>query len=161
MIKDGKIFGKINIVDFFVLLVVVLLVLGAIIKFGKFNNKTEESSNEIIEYKIEVKSIRDFTVKAFESGDIVYDSQTGVNIGKITNVETVPAETYEIMENGKTELVNNTDRYDMTLTIETPGTVETDAYYANKTIELKLDSEKKFETKYAKTTGKVSEISVK
>ena len=29
------------------------------------------------------------------------------------------------------------------------------------TIELKLDSEKKFETKYAKTTGKVSEISVK
>ena len=65
------------------------------------------------------------------------------------------------MENGKTELVNNTYRYDMTLTIETPGTVETDAYYANKTIELKLDSEKKFETKYAKTTGKVSEISVK
>ena len=127
MIKDGKIFGKINIVDFFVLLVVVLLVLGAIIKFGKFNNKTEESSNEIIEYKIEVKSIRDFTVKAFESGDIVYDSQTGVNIGKITNVESVPAETYEIMENGKTELVNNTYRYDMTLTIETPGTVETDA----------------------------------
>ena len=156
--KDGKVFGKINILDFFVLLVIVLLVIGAILKFGKFNNKTDESSTQTIEYKIEVKSIREFTINALASGDTVYDSQTGVNIGKITNVEKKPAETYDVAENGEIMKVYNPYRYDIVITIETPGDASKDAYYANKTIELKLDSEKKIETKYAKTTGKLMEI---
>ncbi len=159
--KNGKVFGKINILDFFVLLLVVLLIIGAIIKFGKFNNKTEESSNQVLEYKFEVKNIREFTIDAIESGDMVYDSQTGVNIGVIKNVEKKHAETYDVADDGKTIPVDNPYRYDMTLTIETLGTVEKDAYYANKTIELKIDSEKKIETKYVKTTGKISEIDVK
>ena len=159
--KDGKVFGKINILDFFVLLVIVLLVIGAILKFGKFNNKTDESSTQTIEYKIEVKSIREFTINALASGDTVYDSQTGVNIGKITNVERKPAETYDVAENGEIMKVYNPYRYDIVITIETPGDASKDAYYANKTIELKLDSEKKIETKYAKTTGKIMEINAK
>ncbi len=159
--KDGKVFGKINILDFFVLLVIVLLVIGAILKFGKFNNKTDESSTQTIEYKIEVKSIREFTINALASGDTVYDSQTGVNIGKITNVEKKPAETYDVAENGEIMKVYNPYRYDIVITIETPGDASKDAYYANKTIELKLDSEKKIETKYAKTTGKIMEINAK
>ena len=159
--KDGKVFGKINILDFFVLLVIVLLVIGAILKFGKFNNKTDESSTQTIEYKIEVKSIREFTINALASGDTVYDSQTGVNIGKITNVEKKPAETYDVAENGEIMKVYNPYRYDIVITIETPGDTSKDAYYANKTIELKLDSEKKIETKYAKTTGKIMEINAK
>ena len=159
--KDGKVFGKINILDFFVLLVIVLLVIGAILKFGKFNNKTDESSTQTIEYKIEVKSIREFTINALASGDTVYDSQTGVNIGKITNVEKKPAETYDVAENGEIMTVYNPYRYDIVITIETPGDASKDAYYANKTIELKLDSEKKIETKYAKTTGKIMEINAK
>ena len=159
--KDGKVFGKINILDFFVLLVIVLLVIGAILKFGKFNNKTDESSAQTIEYKIEVKSIREFTINALASGDTVYDSQTGVNIGKITNVEKKSAETYDVAENGEIIEVYNPYRYDIVITIETPGDVSKDAYYANKTIELKLDSEKKIETKYAKTTGKIMEINTK
>lgn len=159
--KDGKVFGKINILDFFVLLVIVLLVIGAILKFGKFNNKTDESSTQTIEYKIEVKSIREFTINALASGDTVYDYQTGVNIGKITNVEKKPAETYDVAENGEIMKVYNPYRYDIVITIETPGDASKDAYYANKTIELKLDSEKKIETKYAKTTGKIMEINAK
>ena len=134
---------------------------GAILKFGKFNNKTDESSTQTIEYKIEVKSIREFTINALASGDTVYDSQTGVNIGKITNVEKKPAETYDVAENGEIMKVYNPYRYDIVITIETPGDTSKDAYYANKTIELKLDSEKKIETKYAKTTGKIMEINAK
>lgn len=158
--KNGKVFGKINILDFIVVLVVALLIVAATIKFGKFNNKTEESSTETIIYKIEVKNIRDFTVEAFQSGDEVYDSQTDIYIGKIINVEKNFAETYDVTDDGKTVLVNNPYKYDMILTIETSGDVEKDAYYANKTIELKLDSEKTIETKYAKTTGKICEINI-
>ena len=48
MIKDGKVFGKINVVDLCVILVIVLLIIGAVIKFGNFNSKTEETTNQII-----------------------------------------------------------------------------------------------------------------
>lgn len=159
--KNGKVFGKINILDFFVLLLIGLLIVGAVIKFGKFNDRTEETSAQTLEYKIEVKGIRDFTINALESGDIVYDSQTGINIGTITNIEKKSAETYDTAENGETMTVYNPYRYDMIITIETPGDASKDAYYANKTIELKLDSEKKIETKYVKTTGKIIDINAK
>lgn len=161
MFKDGKIFGKINVVDFFVILIILLLALGAVLKFGKFNSKTEESTNQTIEYKMEVKNIRDYTINAIQSGDLIFDSQTGINIGTVTNVEAINAKTYESTYEGEIVLVTNPYRYDMVITIETPGSIEADAYYANKTIELKIDSDKVIETKYIQTTGRISEINVK
>ena len=47
---------------------------------------------------------------------------------------------------------------DIILTIETPGTVTDSGYYANKSIELKVGSEKEIETRYATTSGKVTSI---
>ena len=57
--------------------------------------------------------------------------------------------------------MENPYKCDIVVTIETPGTVETDAYYANKTIELKVNSTKIIETKYTKTSGTISDIKVK
>ena len=161
MIKDGKVFGKINVVDLCVILVIVLLIIGAVIKFGNFNSKTEETTNQIIEYKFEIKNVREYTLNALASGDKVYDSQTGIEIGKITNVEYTSAKTYEGLVTGEIVLVENPYKCDIVVTIETPGTVETDAYYANKTIELKVNSTKIIETKYTKTSGTISDIKVK
>lgn len=161
MFKDGKLFGKINIVDMAVILIVVLLIIGATIKFGKFNSKTEESTSQNIEYKVEVKNIRGYTVDALQIGDLVYDSQTGISIGSITNIEKTNAKTYESLITGDVVLVENPYKYDVVITVETPGSVETDAYYANKTIELKVNSVKVIETKYTKTSGTISDIKVK
>lgn len=161
MFKDGKLFGKINIVDLSVIIIIILLIVGATIKFGNFNSKTEETENQTIEYKLEIKNVRDYTLNALVSGDAVYDSQTGINIGTITDVEYTTAKTYEGLITGEIVLVENPYKCDIVLTIETPGTVETDAYYANKTIELKINSAKIIETKYTKTSGTISDIKVK
>lgn len=151
---------KINIIDLLTVLVVILLVVAAYVKFGKYNVKTEDSAQGTLLYTVDVYSVRDYTAQAYQSGDIVFDSLTGVNIGVIQNVEMADAVTYETAENGT--LVKSTNPYkkDLVITIKTLGTVENNAYYANKSIELKVNSQKAIETKYAKTTGTISSINV-
>ncbi len=151
---------KINIIDLLVVLVVILLIVAAYVKFGKYNVKTEDSSQETITYTVDVYSVRDYTAQAYQSGDIVFDSLTGVNIGVIKDVQMSDAVTYEPAQDGKLVKATNPYKKDLVITIETPGTVENNAYYANKSIELKVNSQKAIETKYAKTTGTISSINI-
>lgn len=158
MFKNGKLFNKINIIDLCVILVIVLLIVGAVVKFGKFNSKTEEATQSTMEYRFAVNNIRDYTVNAFVVGDLVYDSQSGAYIGKITNIEKNESKTYEAISTGEVIDVKNPYRFDILLTIEAPITIEKDAYYINNTIELKVNSTKIIETKYVKTSGIVYDI---
>lgn len=158
MAKNRKF--KINIVDLLVVLVVIILIVAASIKFSKYNTKTEESSETTILYTMNVLNVREYSADAYKSGDTVYDSLTGVNIGTIKDVTQTEAVSYEITEDGGLSKITNPYRRDLVLYIETPGTVENNAYYANKSIELKVNSQKAIETKYAKTTGTISSINV-
>lgn len=158
MSKKG--FFKINIVDLLVVLVVIILIIAASVKFSKYNTKTEESSETTILYTMNVLNVREYSAEAYKSGDAVYDSLTGVNIGIIKDVTQAEAVTYEITEDGGLSKITNPYRRDLVLYIETPGSVENNAYYANKSIELKVNSQKAIETKYAKTTGTISSIIV-
>jgi hypothetical protein len=151
---------KFNIIDVAVLLVVILVIWGASVKFGKYNVKTNESSEETIVYTMEIANVRDYSLQAYQSGDMVFDSLTGVNIGTIQKIEASDAVNYENRQDGKLVKVVNPYKKDIVLYIETPGTVENNAYYANKSIELKVNSQKAIETKYVKTTGIISNITV-
>ena len=151
---------KINIVDVILVLVVALVIGAAYMKFNKYNVKTENSSQETIVYNISIYNVRDYSADAYKSGDAIFDSLTGVNIGVIEDVAMVDAVTYETSENGKLVKVTNPYKKDVVLTVKTPGTVESNAYYANKSIELKVNSQKTVETKYAKTTGTISSINI-
>lgn len=152
---------KINIVDVCVILVIILLVIGAVLKFGKYNSKSDDTVYTTIEYQINIENIRNYTADAFQIGDNVYDSLSGVMIGKITNIERKGAENNGSLVSGEIVKVKDPNRMNVILTIETPGTVETDAYYANKSIELKINSSKVIETRYVKTTGVISSLMVK
>ena len=151
---------KFNIIDLMVLVVIILVIWGASLKFGKYNVKTDDSSEGTILYTIDVANVRDYSLQAYQSGDVVFDSLTGVNIGTIQKIEATDAVTYENKEDGNLVKVVNPYKKDIVLYIETPGTVENNAYYANKSIELKVNSQKSIETKYVKTTGIISNITV-
>ncbi|MBQ6860328.1 MAG: DUF4330 family protein [Clostridia bacterium] len=151
---------RFNIVDVIIVLVVAVVIGAAYMKFNKYNVKTDESSQENIVYNISIYNVRDYSADAYRSGDAIFDSLTGVNIGVIENVTMADAVTYETTENGKLVKVTNPYKKDVVLTVKTPGTVEANAYYANKSIELKVNSQKTIETKYAKTTGTISSIAI-
>ena len=59
---------------------------------------------------------------------------------------------------GRIIYVENPERYDVTITVETEGIENDKAYFANKSVELKVGSEKTVETRYVKTTGRIISI---
>lgn len=158
MIKNGKLFGKINLYDAAILFLLVILLICGMVKFKTFNRVDDTSTLGKIQYTILVKDVRGYTYEALKSGDTVYDSETDISIGTITKV--VASDVEIIRSNSKGEIIKTSNPYknDVTITIETPGIVNENGYYANKTIELKVGSDKRIETKYCQTTGKITSI---
>ena len=159
MFKNGKLFGKINMFDALILIIVVALVVAGITKFRTFNQTVDTSLPGKITYEFLISNVRDYTLKSFQSGDEVYDEASKINIGKIVSIDSRDAKVIKSFADGSTEIVQNPYRKDVILTIETPGSETENAYFANKSIELKVGSEKKIETLYASSYGKISKIS--
>ena len=63
--KNGKLFGKINIIDVAVILVAIAVVIGVFVRFtggaGKIVKETKK-----IEYVVQISGVRGYTVDALE-----------------------------------------------------------------------------------------------
>lgn len=150
---------KFNIIDISVIILVLILVLAATVKFGNYNKTNDETAKiDTIDYKIKISNVRNYTVDAFVIGDTVYDNQTNVEIGKIIEKEVTDAKGYEVIKSGKIVETKVPNKYDLVLVIETQGTIDNSGYFANRSVELKVGSEKIIETLYAKSTGIITEI---
>ena len=150
---------KINIIDISVILLVLILIFVATVKFRNYNETNEEGSKiDTIKYEIKISNVRNYTIDAFVIGDIVYDTATNVEIGKIINKNVTPAKGYEVMKNGKIIETQIPNKYDIILEVETPGLINDTGYFANRSVELKVGSEKTIETLYAKSTGIINKI---
>lgn len=156
--RNGKLFGKFNLFDIAILILILALIAFGIIKYRTLDKTVDTSASGSIIYTMMISNVRDYTVDAFVIGDTVFDSGTNVNIGKITNVESRPTKLVRVLKDGTAKVLENEYRNDIILTIETVGSSTNEGYYANKSIELKVGSEKEIETKYAKTYGKISSI---
>lgn len=159
MFKDGKLFGKINLFDFAIVVLVIILIIAGATKFKTFDKTVDASAMGKIQYTFLIKDVRSYTADALVSGDIVFDSATNINIGTITNVKKEPAKVTKSLADGSTKIFENEYKNDVILTIETPGTMSNTGYFANKSIELKVGSEKEIETLYMTSLGKVASIS--
>ena len=158
MLKNGKLFGKINLFDATILLLIIILMIVGTMKFRTFNKAVDANSSGKIVYTFIINDVRDYTLKSFKSGDSVFDSVTDVYIGKITKIEAQNARVIKSLSNGKMIIAENPNKKDIVLTIETPGSATDSAYYANKSVELKVGSEKNIETLYVAPFGKVGSI---
>lgn len=158
MIKNGKLFGKINLFDAMILFLIIILIIAGALKFKTFNETVDASTVGKITYNLLVRNVRDYTVQSFVSGDVVYDSGTNINIGTITNIEERNSKTIKSLSDGTTQIIENPYKKDVILTVETPGTANDSGYYANKSIELKVGSEKKIETLYSSTTVEIISV---
>ena len=118
MIKNGKIFGKINIFDFIVLILVILLLVGAFAFFGLKSLKSGNNTQlKEITYKIVLEDVRAETVNSFEPGQIIFGNSSKKQIGLITAVESKDAVTVMETLNGKLINAPVEDKYDLTLTM--------------------------------------------
>ena len=101
--KNGKLFGKINLIDFIIVLIVIALVAFVALKVvNKDNGSANLSQVKISFYGEETP---DYVAKVLEKGASVLDSKENVTMGTIEDFEVGAPLGYDTNANGEVEEV--------------------------------------------------------
>ncbi|NLA86420.1 MAG: DUF4330 domain-containing protein [Clostridiales bacterium] len=159
--EHGRVFGKVSIIDFIVILIV--LALGAALYF-KYNvlevTSTAEKSDKIT-YEITIFGARVHTANGIKINDAIYDKNGsgGHSVGTVAGIAMADAKKTSALADGTTVNGNYEGRYDITLTIEAGGTVSDGRYLVNRTYEINTNSVRTYYTKYSTFEATITEIS--
>lgn len=120
IIKDKKLFGKITIFDIIIALVGVIIIVFAYNYLYASSSVKVGNTYENINFKIKLDNLPVGTNEQITNGDLIYDNETNVYIGKVTNYEV--QEFKKIIEDYKNEKYVEAivpDRESIILTLET------------------------------------------
>lgn len=156
--KDGKLFGKISIIDILVILVIVIAAFGVYTRFFMGNEKVETASSRI-EYTMKVSEVRQGTVDALKNfkGE-VYDDTTKEFLGEITEVTYRDAVKAVEMATGELKDSVIPERYDAFVTIRVDGKINASGYYTANNQPIAAGSNVVIYSKAAKTTGTIVDV---
>lgn len=155
--KDGKLFGKISIVDIAVVLVIVLLAVGLAAKFGG-KTSLNLSTNEKIQSTLLVRNVRMYSVEALQKGGELYDKTTKEYIGDITDVRYEAGEATVNMADGTFSVVPVEGRYNVYVTVEFTGKTSDKGYYTEANKQIGTGSTIVFNSKFAQCESTVVDV---
>lgn len=155
--KEGKLFGKISIVDILVILAIAVAALGIYSRFFVGNEKVETASSHI-EYTMKIDDVRIGTVKALEKLGPITNATTKEAMGNLVSVSCEDAIKAVETIDGTIKNSPLPERYDVTITVRVDGSVNSSGFYTGSNQPLTIGSNYVFTSKYAKTTGKILSI---
>ena len=169
--NKGKLFGKINIVDLAVILVVIVAIVGVALTKVKLDNSKilSDDSNMLIkssaemdklEIELKVKEVRDVTREAIIVGDDVYQVANDKFLGTVARVESTPAMRDVKGDNGTVYVAEVPDRYDVTIVVETEGKKKDDGFYTESNVQILYGREMEIKTSTVQTMPTVAGITV-
>ncbi len=135
--EKGKLFGKINIIDLSVILILVLSVAAIVYKFGFSAHKEAGVTDTTLHYEFKIKAVRQMSVDCLKVGDEMTDWETGTPIGKIVDKRVEQAVEFVNMADGSLGVEQPIpNKFDVYLTIECDARVTEDGYYLNGTRQI-------------------------
>lgn len=155
--KNGKLFGKISIIDILVILAVIVAAAGISLRF--VTTAAENVRNKAqFSYVVEIEGIRFYTVDALNKKGIVTDSKGNSIIGEITDVEYEAMMEQNVSAEGEAVFVRVPEKYVARITVLAEGNESEEGYFVGDNIELSVGSTISMTTKYANSSGKVKSI---
>ena len=157
--RNGRLFGKISVID--VLVIAVVLVMAAALFFKSNQTHTGTSvTSETITYQMVANGVRTYVADAVQVGDLMYDQDrsSGGTLGKIVDIQVLPGTKLGEMNDGTAGMVPVEDGVDLLLTIEGSGIVSEGRYLLNRVYDLGVNSSRNFHTPYAQFVGVVTAI---
>ena len=160
-LKDVKI-GKLNIIDLMVISIIVMFIgifaIGKIVTSGNADDNVINTANANFSYTILVEGLSETSKEMFKVGDELYERESNVGIGKITNLEITEAKRIFEKQNGEIIEVKVPSKIDVKMDIEASGMIKNDEYLANNLIRIMVGSTKQVKTKYVMCTGTIIDI---
>mgnify|MGYP001181066309 FL=1 len=141
--EKGRLFGKINIVDFIVVVVLVMGVLGVGYKFLS-SSTTLFKKTEVIEIQFYNEDLPGYVADSINIGDKVKDSVKNTVFGEVINKEVKPSVVFGVDDQGVLRQTTRPGYVSMILTVKAEA-VYTDTgviinntdYYVGRSLELR------------------------
>lgn len=129
--KNGKLFGKINIID----LLIVLVVIAALVFFATRAFTPAEKGERVESAKVALKYVAVDALagagEAINVGDPVYEDTTNIKLGTVTSISYEGAYMYEAGPDGEPVKVPVVGKEYVTVTTEVEGNVTDDGIYVD------------------------------
>lgn len=161
--RNGRLFGKISVID--VLVIAVVLVMAAALYFKNNQAHTGTAVTEqAITFQVRARGVDNYVADAIRVGDGLYDqnySSGGRALGEITDirVERTPGtKLADQLTDGTAAMFEAEDTVDLLLTVRGSGLVTGRSYSINRVYDLGINSSRNYCTKRADFTGTVIEI---
>ena len=158
--NKGRIFGKINIIDICVVVILIIAVAATYFKFNMSAHSDVTTSNGRAEYTILAKGLRSFTVDQFEIGDKVFDKESEKCIGEVVAVETAPAYEYITKTDGNIVHAQMPERYDLRVTVQTDAVINDKGINANSAKFLYLNQNSTYYTQTVQVEAKLVDLKI-
>ena len=154
--NQGRIGGKLSVIDLGIILILIAVAIGAIWKFNVSPVTGTHIETPPVRYTIEVVGVRDWAMHNIRVGDTIFHQ--GSDIGTVVNVE---SQAHRLLVQGATEAWWGyvPDRYVVLVEVEATASRIDGRVLINRTTPLGVgNSEQPFTTRYAEFHGTIKEI---
>ena len=158
--NKGKLFGKINIIDLFVILIIIAAIGVTYFKFNLSAHSDVVSSNGTVEYTLFAKSVRMYTVEQLVEGDKIYDEESGKCVGTIIGVEYEPAYDYVIKTDGTPVYSRIPEKYNVKVKVRADAVINGMGVNANGSKSLYYNQNGTYYTKRAQVEFRITDLNV-
>ena len=155
--KNGKIGGKVSIIDIFAVIVLVVAVLGITFRFTSVPSKNARERVKL-SYVVEIDGIREYTVNALNKQGVVIDAKQKCLIGEITDVISKKQKMEQFDASGNIVYAEVPNKYSAEVTILSDGKESESGYFVGNDTVLSVGSDISIATKYVNSSGKVKSI---
>jgi len=160
MDKNGKLFGRVSVVDLVVLLLVLVIVAGTAWRLTSPAAALDQS-DATIDFTIRIEGVRDFTLENYHVGLRVYDRQAAQFIGHIRDIRYTNFYELHPHFDGSLDWVAVPDRVTIYMDIVANGRVTPTAVYVEGTYEIAAGSLRYINTKYVQTSGRIYSVDIR
>ena len=157
--KNGKIGGKISIIDIAVILIIAIVAVGIFARYGS-RVTTAVQSQEEFQYVLKIEGVRQYTVDALNKKGAVTDKKTEKNLGEIVDVRVEGATRESVTADGVVTYAPLPDYYTCYVTIDAHGKESDENYVLDDTTELSVGRIVDLYSKYVKTSGMLMSVEV-
>jgi len=161
--KEGKLFGKVSVIDVFVLLAIVVLAFGIYARVISPARRIATTPYEI-EYQVRVHGIRHSSLVALQNTVLqepageISDFRTGEELGAIVGMTFEQAYWDAARHDGSFERLPVPDRFDAIVTIRVDGRVSDTGYFTHQNRRMAVGSNVGFRSRYVETSGEIISI---
>ncbi len=154
--NEGRLFGKISVIDLAVVLIVAVMAVALYVKNNRLDaSSTSSDANTTIYFVAVSGQVSNYNADAIKVGDKVYDKDrsSGGAIGEIVDIETSPSSL--VLGNLEGEFVDtpNDEAKSMRVTVKCTGSISGGSFSINRVYHLGVNANRNFYTPYAVLNG--------